>query len=1065
MSFGMLLNCICHFHAQLLIVSDWYYAIFTFFALLMFESTVAYNRLHSLQRLRSHTTRQQMPIYVYRPGYPPGRNGWMQVLVSELVPGDIVSCRHYTIQRGRNTRSHQQEQHLNRIPADILVLSGDAVVDEALLTGESIPQLKGSLGDLSEGNLDLNEHKEYILFGGTTLLVAHGGTSPNEISPSPDGGVIGMVLKTGFETAQGSLLRTMAHTQKSVDGIHTQDTYVFIFILLCCAIASAAMVLQEGWNDPSRNRFRLLLHVIIIVTSVVPPELPMELSLAVTNSVASLMKDCQVYCTEVFRIPLAGQVNVCCFDKTGTLTSDEMQLVGVRHLNDEGQFLDMVQVDSKLPWPVTRVMVACHSLALNATSKFPGKEYDNVVGDPLEKAVLKDTGYQLIQNNALRSMESIHGRPDTILVLHRFRFSSKLKRMSVVIREDTNKATWVLSKGAPETIKTLLDPKKIPANYDDISMKHMSLGQRVLAIAYRELTQQEFSTNASCQDLDRESVEIGLSFAGFLLLDCPVKPDSKPVIAELTKTGHRCFMITGDALLTAASVARQVGIIPNNQSSDPALYQIQKIPGTSLQSTQGLEAFGFVHLPNGSRTDDGNAFADTALCTDSIKKAKEMVAAGRIALCLSGECLDQLGQSVVKNEVGSDFASLLQKNEQQLLFHPRAQSLLKELVPAVAVFARHAPRQKEAIVAAFNAAGFKTLMCGDGTNDVGALRRAHVGISLISSPVVEAKQRAASAAMSRERLEKKKAKKEGKRRVKSTTTFEESLRQLREAQEELDSVELGDASIASPFTSRTVSIKCCKDVLQQGRCTLVTMLQIYKILGVNCLVNATVLSKLFLHGVKNGDRQLTILGIGVAALFFFVTRGKPLRVLSETRPPASVLCAQAMLSIAFQFLVHMCAILLSAQAALAFVDPYDPSMIPDGPFNPNTLNSCTFLLSAIATVNTFAINYRGEPFMESLWHNKVLLRSLQVCYIVLFGCALEVFPPLNDLFQLTEMPNLDGTELMFVSDSGSTDFSRPLLYAAVRAVGFPGFLCSLMLLDSLAALAVERTLLRVFESS
>jgi cation-transporting ATPase 13A1 len=240
------------------------------------------------------------------------------------------------------------------------------------------------------------------------------------------------------------------------------------------------------------------------------------------------------------------------------------------------------------------------------------------------------------------------------------------------------------------------------------------------------------------------------------------------------------------------------------------------------------------------------------------------------------------------------------------------------------------------------------------------------------------------------------------------------------------------------------------------------MLQIYKILGVNCLVNATVLSKLFLHGVKNGDRQLTILGIGVAALFFFVTRGKPLRTLSVTRPPASVLCAQALLSIALQFLVHMSAILLSAQAALAFVDPYDPSMIPDGPFNPNTLNSCTFLISAIATVNTFAINYRGEPFMESLWQNKVLLRSLQVCYLVLFGCALEVFPPLNDLLQLTEMPILDGTELMFV-DGHET--AHPLLYAFVRAVGFPSFLCIIMLIDTFLASTVERTLLQLFEGN
>ena len=249
---------------------------------------------------------------------------WMSVTTSELVPGDIVRLSTATTGSGGG------------IPADIVLLNGTAVCDEALLNGESIPQLKHALEipKVTRGQeeqverLDMqdNQYKESILFAGTALLAAtpdEDVTDHDGSDAAPDAGVVGMVLRTGFETLQGNLLRTMAHSSQSAkgggsgSGANTWDTFVFISLLLVCAVLAAGWVLNEGWNDERRNRFRLVLHVIIIITSVVPPELPMELSLAVTNSVADLMKRCKVYCTEHYRIPLAGEVNLCCFDKTG----------------------------------------------------------------------------------------------------------------------------------------------------------------------------------------------------------------------------------------------------------------------------------------------------------------------------------------------------------------------------------------------------------------------------------------------------------------------------------------------------------------------------------------------------------------------------------------------------------------------------------------------------------------------------------------------------------------------------------------------------------------------------
>jgi cation-transporting ATPase 13A1 len=169
-----------------------------------------------------------------------------------------------------------------------------------------------------------------------------------------------------------------AHERVTVDNA---EAYAFMLILVVIACAASFYVLWVGMEDEKRSRWKLFLHCVMIVTSVVPPELPMELSLAVTTSLSSLIKH-QIFCTEPYRIPLAGAIDVCCFDKTGTLTSDELSVLGVFGVGggDEGED------DGSGNLLSMQVMGACHELVtIN----------HRVQGSPTELAMLKRSGFSL----------------------------------------------------------------------------------------------------------------------------------------------------------------------------------------------------------------------------------------------------------------------------------------------------------------------------------------------------------------------------------------------------------------------------------------------------------------------------------------------------------------------------------------------------------------------------------------------------------------------------------------------------------------------------------------------
>merc|ERR1719445_1060038 len=346
----------------------------------------------------------------------------------------------------------------------------------------------------------------------------------------------------------------------------------------------------------------------------------------------------------------------------------------------------------------------------------------------------------------------------------------------------------------------------------------------------------------------------------------------------------------------------------------------------------------------------------------------------------------------------------------------------RRLLPHVKVFARVNPKQKEVVITTLKALGYTTLMCGDGTNDVGALKHSNVGVAILSGAPAKKKKSKDNEdddlnkpiVMENDKFDKLKKDGKGKRpgaegprrpgMTSQQARLEKMMKELQEA-EEASIVKLGDASIAAPFTSKHTSIACVNHVIKQGRCTLVTTLQMFKILALNALILAYSQSVLYLEGVKFSDGQATLQGMLLAACFLFISRSKPLKSLSKQRPLPNIFNLYTIFTVLLQFVVHFGCLLYLVNQAMS-VNPRNPDEFPDleKEFEPNLLNSTVYMISMTLQLATFAINYRGHPFMESLWENKALLYALSGTASFILILALGWLPELDEQFGIIEFP-------------------------------------------------------------
>jgi len=907
------------------------------FMLVMFESTLVKQQQRNMSEIRNMGNKG-FAIQCYR------YNKWTSISSEELLPGDIVSLRsapktpavtRNQAQRQPNQRQQASEPDERLAPCDLVLLSGRVICDESLLTGESVPQVKEGIDQLDmSSTFNENENLVSVINGGTKILQfipAEKGNLTGALRPT-DKGCPALVVRTGFSTTQGQLLRTILYGSKRVTA-NNKETGLFIAILLSFAIAASYHLYTEGSKDETKSKFKLLLECTYILTSVVPPELPIQLSLAVNTSLLALHK-LGLFCTEPFRIPYAGKIDIVCFDKTGTLTQDEVVIDGVAGVGDDHAKVIPV-ID--LPPETTRVLAGAHALHMSDDKQ--------LVGDPLEIRILKDINWSLKGDSCTPLVRSRENK--ALKIEKKYYFSSALARMSTVVSHETDengsKYTAVI-KGSAETIRARLNV--VPEWYERTHKKLAKDGYRVLALGSRSL---KYETRSEMVQADRDEIERNFNFRGFLVTASPLKEDTTKVINALKESSHYVTMITGDAQLTAVHVARKTDMIVDDEEK---IYTLEDRP----------EKSDFVWR----RLDEEIEYPAREFPADD--------------LCVSGK-----GFTWISENLGDEF--------------------LRKLIPKIRVFARVSPRQKETIICELKAAGFHTVMCGDGTNDVGALRQSHVGVALLSQTVGEK--------LDKQQVYMKKQReiatyaRLGQHRIDQNQQLKESFDKLMKEMEDMEGpqfVQLGDASIAAPFTSRKASPSAVLHVIKQGRCTLVTTLQMFSILALNSLISAYAQSALYLKGIKFSDGQYTLLAFLIALCFLFISRAEPLDKLSRRRPLPNIFNIYSVTTVLVQFAVHFSCLYAVVKRSEEQMPPADGPIDLESEFEKSLLNSAVYIISLSMQVNTLAVNYRGAPFMTPFMENKQLSLSLGGVGLFSLALASNMFPWISSYFSIITFP-------------------------------------------------------------
>jgi Ca2+-transporting ATPase len=403
----------------------------------------------------------------------------------------------------------------DRVPADATILScNDLMVDESLLTGESVPVRKAAWNGVEPVTRPGGDDLPFV-YSGTMLVQGRGVARVSATGMQTEFGKIGKALQS-VEVDETFLQKKSARMIQTIAAVG----------LSLCGLAVVLYGLTRG------NWINGLLVGIALAMSLLPEEIPVVLTVFLALG-AWRMSQKNVLTRRMPAIETLGATTVLCVDKTGTLTLNRMK---VNRLWAGGEFYDVDTADQKTLPQRFHALVRFAVLA-SETDPF----------DPMEKA-FKEVADRYLDHSA---------RFADWTLAHEYSLAPELLAMSHVWRSSANGKYVIATKGAPEAVADLchFDADRLRELASAIDAMAAD-GLRVLAAA-----KAEFSSNAwpaSQHDFD-------FTFLGLIGLADPVRPEVPAAIAECHKAGVKVVMITGDYPSTAAAIGRKIGLPAESQ--------------------------------------------------------------------------------------------------------------------------------------------------------------------------------------------------------------------------------------------------------------------------------------------------------------------------------------------------------------------------------------------------------------------------------------------------------------------------------------------------------------------